>query len=74
MPRKERQGKTVKIETPSWFGSHQSMVVKVLDNEKVLCEDQYGQYETLTSRLDNGLADPNRNFNRRETNDTKKRQ
>jgi len=27
---------------------------------EVLLEDEYGQYVTTTSRLDNGLNDPNR--------------
>ena len=58
---KKHQSKLVTmITTPSFYGSHKSMIVKDL-GEKVVCEDDRGQYETLKSRLDNGLADPARN-------------
>jgi hypothetical protein len=58
---KERhEGRAVKVTTPSLYGSHRSMVVKELDNDKVVCEDDLGEYTTDTSKLDNGLADPSR--------------
>ena len=63
MPAKSKErheGRAVKITTPSLYGSHQSMVVKELDNGKVVCKDDLGEYTTLTSKLDNGLADPSR--------------
>ena len=37
---KERhEGRAVKVTTPTLYGSHRSMVVKELDNGKVVCED-----------------------------------
>jgi len=50
---------------PSLYGSHAVMVdsemtEKLNDEEKVVCRDDGGTYITLKSRLDNGLADPNR--------------
>ena len=58
---KERhEGRAVKVTTPTVYGSHRSMVVKELDNGKVVCKDYLGEYTTLTSKLDNGLADPSR--------------
>ena len=63
MPAKSKErheGRAVKVTTPSLYGSHQSMVVKELDNGKVVCKDDLGEYTTLTSKLDNGLADPSR--------------
>jgi hypothetical protein len=49
---------------PSLYGSHASMVIedkdtKVEENE-VICKDEFGTYTTEKNRLDNGLADPNR--------------
>tara|TARA_Y100001938_G_C8024956_1_gene397467 strand:- start:188 stop:424 length:237 start_codon:yes stop_codon:yes gene_type:complete len=72
MAKKHEAGK--KITTPSWFGSHTSMVVdhtKIetknkdmeLSGEKVVCQDDLGYYITEKNRLDNGLADPNRYSN-----------
>jgi len=72
MAKKHEAGK--KITTPSWFGSHASMVVdhtKIetknkdmeLSREKVVCQDDLGYYITEKNRLDNGLADSNRYFN-----------
>jgi hypothetical protein len=52
------------ITTPSFYGSHKSMVVKDL-GDRVICKDDRGEYETLASRLDSGLADPARNASRR---------
>jgi hypothetical protein len=54
------------ITTPSAYGSHASMVVDhedyglELEEGMVLCEDDSGFYITKRSRLDDGLADPNR--------------
>ena len=63
MPAKTKvrhEGRAVKVTTPTLYGSHKSMVVKELDNGKVVCEDDLGEYTTDTSKLDNGLADPSR--------------
>ncbi len=56
------------IKTPSEFGSHASMVVQTspahllaqCGPDEVVCQDNHGFYITKKSRLDNGLADPNR--------------
>lgn len=57
----------VEITTPSWFGSHQSMVVEnggmeIKENE-CICRDDKGCYVTEKKYLDSGLADPNRYSN-----------
>ena len=65
------------ITTKSWFGSHASMVVEPeevepndelylvhLHHSEVVCKDDKGYYVTDKTRLDNGLADPNRYSNR----------
>lgn len=57
---KEKSESFKTITTPSFFGSHKSMVVKNLENGKCLCKDDSGEYITEIKRLDNGLADPNR--------------
>ena len=44
---------------PSRYGSHRSMVISK-DGDKVVCKDEFGEYETTVGRLDNGLADPRR--------------
>lgn len=59
-----------KIETPSPFGSHESMALDPLVQVVTLgyprCEyevvvtDGHGTYTTLRDRLDSGLADPRR--------------
>lgn len=49
---------------PSRFGSHQSMVVEDI-GETVKCKDEFGEYLTLKSNLDNGLADKNRTSQKR---------
>ena len=67
--RRHETGKTVT--TPSWFGSHSSMVVDqtqenmTLSDDEVLCKDDKGYYVTKKNRLDSGLADPNRYSDRR---------
>jgi hypothetical protein len=62
-------GKSVKIVTPSRYGSHRSMICPrekskeifvTIPLGKVVCEDEFGLYLTDESRLDNGMADPNR--------------
>lgn len=58
--KKQNEGKSTKITTPSQFGSHKSMVVKELDNQMVICRDDTHEYITYRSRLDSGLADPRR--------------
>jgi len=58
--KEKHEGRAVKVTTPTLYGSHRSMVVKELDNGKVICKDDLGEYTTLTSKLDNGLADPSR--------------
>lgn len=51
---------------PSRFGSHSSMLateqgdINTPDEKYVACVDEYGRYITERSRLDTGLADPNR--------------
>ena len=54
------------ITTKSWFGSHADMIVEELEDGKVVCKDDRGTYTTYKTRLDNGLADPNRYSNKRE--------
>lgn len=58
--KKQHEGRCTTITTPSRYGSHTSMVVRELDDGRVVCKDDVGEYETLKDRLDNGLADPNR--------------
>lgn len=58
--KKQHEGKSTKITTPSQFGSHKSMVIKELDDERVLCKDDTHEYITFKKRLDSGLADPRR--------------
>ena len=54
------------VTTPSWFGSHSTMVVDhtelglELSEDQVLLKDDNHHYITFKNRLDNGLADPNR--------------
>ena len=63
MPAKTKvrhEGRSIKVTTPTLYGSHRSMVVKELDNGKVVCEDDFGEYTTHTSKFDNGLAEPSR--------------
>ena len=50
------------------FGSHREMLKEecqesfdtLQPKDKVLCEDEFGEYETEVWRVDSGLADPNR--------------
>jgi len=46
---------------PSRFGSHKSMLINddLIDNN-VICNDEFGDYNTTADRLDNGRSDPNR--------------
>ena len=48
------------ITTKSRYGSHEDMVVQYLDDGEVICKHDTGYYKTSQSRLDSGLADPNR--------------
>lgn len=63
---KTKNDRSVKITTPSFYGSHASMVVDpadfdvVLKDGEVICKDDKHYYITLKSRLDDGTADPNR--------------
>ena len=62
--KKHEVGRT--ITTPSPYGSHSSMVVDhekyslILEQDEVLCKDDYRFYITKKNRLDNGMADPAR--------------
>ena len=58
--KKKHDGKSVTVTTPSLYGSHTSMVVRELDNGRVICKDDIGEYETSKDRLDSGLMDSNR--------------
>jgi hypothetical protein len=69
------------ITTNSPYGSHADMVVDpivfasggaaaTLKGDEVICQDDRGYYTTLKSRLDNGLADPNRYAERRNNDST----
>lgn len=62
MPRTKirNEGRATKITTPSLYGSHRSMVVKELEDGRVVCQDDRGEYTTDVSKLDNGLADASR--------------
>lgn len=64
------------VTTPSWFGSHESMVVDhsevqiggqdvKLSEDQVLCKDDNGYYITEKKKINSGIADPNRYSNRR---------
>ena len=39
---------------------HQESFETLKPKDKVLCEDEFGEYETEVWRVDSGLADPNR--------------
>jgi hypothetical protein len=73
-PRGPRGKKQPEKEFPSKYGSHLSMIdeekteeLEALygDNNRVVLEDEKGQYITYRSRLDSGLADPRRYTSRR---------
>jgi hypothetical protein len=57
---KKNEGHYTTITTPSRFGSHSSMIVRELENGRVVCVDEFGEYETDRSRIDSGAADVNR--------------
>ena len=44
----------------SRFGSHKKMVIEELGDGNVVCEDEFGKYQTKASSIDSGSADPNR--------------
>ena len=56
----KRDGKSTRQTTPSTFGSHASMVVRTLEDGRVVCKDEVGEYVTRQDKLDTGLADVNR--------------
>lgn len=61
------QGKKESYPYPSPFGSHASMVdieetKRLGDSTMVVCRDESGLYVTCPKRLDDGMADPNRNM------------
>jgi hypothetical protein len=73
------------ITTKSPYGSHEDMVIDPavfgrqlnglpsvfgMDENQVFCQDDKGYYLTEKSRLDNGLADPNRYSERRNNDPT----
>lgn len=58
---KKRDGRVTIITTPSPYGSHDSMIIEELPNNKVKCKDDIGVYITDKWRINSGLADPNRN-------------
>jgi len=69
MVRQLRQKRIIKpperYKYPTRYGSHLSMVDEEKTGElnkenKVVIEDEHGYYITDESRLDSGLADPNR--------------
>ena len=49
----------VKYAYKTRFGSTSDMVVRVEGDDSV-CVDEFGEYKTPTSRINSGLADPNR--------------
>jgi hypothetical protein len=64
------ESQSKKLNYPSLFGSHASMVDQELTNElndenKVVCRDDHGTYVTEKKNLDNGMADVNRNAGHR---------
>ena len=70
---KTTNDRSIKITTPSFYGSHASMIAEgefeieggLLENEVVLKDDKH-YYVTLRNRLDNGSADPNRYASKRK--------
>jgi hypothetical protein len=52
--------KKIPYKYESRFGSHKSMVIEELVDGNVVCEDEFGKYQTKASNVDNGSADPNR--------------
>lgn len=55
------------ITTKSFYGSHSEMIVEdisefdiSLKDGEIICGDDDGYYVTVKSRVDTGLADPNR--------------
>lgn len=57
---KQQDKKPTAYQFLSRFGSHSNMIVKSLDENKVICKDEFGEYQTDVSRLDDGTADPAR--------------
>ena len=59
MAKTSQPEKKTTYQFPSRFGSHASMVIGE-EGDFVVCKDEYGEYRTEKTRLDNGSADPNR--------------
>jgi len=57
---KQKENNKTLYSYPTRFGSHKSMIVKELENGKVVCKDEFGEYTTSFSRCDDGTADPSR--------------
>ena len=58
-----RAKKEERLETPSQYGSHASMIVEGKEGPEpgtVVLLDAIGEYWTYVDRLDSGLADPRR--------------
>ncbi len=55
----KRKDVVPKYTYPSRFGSHASMILKE-EGDVVTCQDEFGEYTTSRSRIDNGLVDPAR--------------
>jgi hypothetical protein len=69
------------VTTKTHFGTTSDMVVNhgdfkniTLDEGQVLCLDDIGYYVTLLSRVDDGLADPNRYANTSQRVETEKKE
>lgn len=62
---KQQHDTSKKITTPSAYGSHKSMIVRTLDDGRLVLKDQLGEYITTADKLDNGLMDPKRTDGRR---------
>lgn len=60
------------VTTKTFFGSTSDMIVdlsqfnpidRIIQDNEVVCKDDKGYYITLKSRIDSGMADPNRYAN-----------
>lgn len=62
----EEKQKTVTVEERKKDANGNKIIIqRQFVVEYVVCKDDYGSYKTEKSRLDNGLADPNRNTEKR---------
>tara|TARA_Y100000034_G_scaffold116828_1_gene155631 strand:+ start:1530 stop:1763 length:234 start_codon:yes stop_codon:yes gene_type:complete len=65
MARMKTKDEKRRMEFPSDYGSHASMIDQsetedLNDPKRVVLRDNHGTYTTERHRLDNGMADPNR--------------